>query len=141
MAHWAKIDDSNKVTQVTVGDNNDPNGDEGYQWLIDNLGGTWIKTSYNTYGGVHKAGGTPLRKNYAGVGYTYDPVRDAFIPPKPDDCEELNDETCTWITPQPFESWKFNTSEGVWEAPVAYPTDGKVYTWDESTLSWVEVAP
>lgn len=105
MAHWAKIDDNSIVTQVSVGDNNDSAGDEGYQWLIDNVGGTWIKTSYNTYGGVHKEGGTPLRKNYAGVGFLYDPVRDAFIPPKPQDYvnEEgktvtfvLNEDTCLW---------------------------------------------
>lgn len=71
MAHWAEIDEDNKVIRVLVGDNNDPNGDEGLQWLIDNLGGTWIKTSYN---------GT-IRFNFAGVGYTYDPIDDAFIAP------------------------------------------------------------
>jgi hypothetical protein len=97
MAHWAEIDETNKVLRVTVGDNNDTNGDEGYQWLIDNLGGTWIKTSYNTYGGVHKEGGTPLRKNFAGIGYTYDQQRDAFISPKPIVGEwELNEDTCLW---------------------------------------------
>ena len=106
MAHWAEIDENNIVVRVTVGDNNDPNGDEGYQWLIDNLGGTWIKTSYNTVGGIHKTGGVPFRKNYAGIGYIYDPVRDAFIPPKPSLEEsqvknrilewELNEETCLW---------------------------------------------
>jgi hypothetical protein len=108
MAHWAQIDENNLVINVTVGDNNEP--DEGYQWLIDNLGGTWLKTSYNTFGGVHKEGGTPLRKNYAGIGYTYDETRDAFIPPKPLDTItlpdgntyttngwELDEETCLWI--------------------------------------------
>jgi hypothetical protein len=103
MAHWAELDDNNYVIRVTVGNNNDP--DEGYQWLIDNVGGRWIKTSYNTIGGVHTLGGTPFRKNYAGAGYTYDPIRDAFIPPKPDDYvnEEgqtftfvLNEDTCNW---------------------------------------------
>ena len=94
MAHWAEIDSNNKVLRVTVGDNNTP--DEGYQWLIDNLGGRWIKTSYNTIGGVHSSGGTPLRKNYAGIGYTYDEVRDAFIPPKPEGNWALNEETCLW---------------------------------------------
>jgi len=74
MSHWAEIDNDNKVIRVTVGDNNDPAGDEGYQWLIDNLGGTWIKTSYNNN----------IRYNYAGVGYTYDEVADAFIAPMPD---------------------------------------------------------
>jgi len=83
MAHWAQIDENNIVINVSVGDNNDPNGDEGYQWLIDNVGGRFVKTSYNTIGGVHLLGGTPLRKNYAGIGYTYDEIRDAFIPPKP----------------------------------------------------------
>jgi len=73
MSHWAEIDETNKVIRVLVGDNNDLNGDEGYQWLLDNLGGTWIKTSYNA----------KIRYNYAGVGFTYDPVDDAFIAPIP----------------------------------------------------------
>ena len=99
MSHWAEIDNTNTVLRVLVGDNNDPAGDEGYQWLIDNLGGTWVKTSYNTYEGTHKLGGTPLRKNYAGIGMTYDSTRDAFIPPKPviEDKEfVLNEDTCLW---------------------------------------------
>lgn len=99
MAHWAQIDENSIVINVTVGDNSDPSGDEGYSWLIENIGGTWIKTSYNTKGGVHLEGGTPLRKNYAGIGYLYDPVRDAFIPPKPEvEGKEfiLNEETCLW---------------------------------------------
>lgn len=73
MSHWAELDETNTVLRVLVGDNNDPNGDEGYQWLLDNLGGTWVKTSYN---------GT-IRYNYAGIRYTYDPIDDAFIPPFP----------------------------------------------------------
>jgi hypothetical protein len=73
MSHWAELDNDNKVIRVTVGDNNDPNGDEGYQWLIDNLGGNWVKTSYNGN----------IRYNYAGIGYTYDLEADAFIAPKP----------------------------------------------------------
>ena len=99
MAHWAEIDENGIVLRVTVGSNDDP--DEGYQWLIDNLGGTWVKTSYNTIGGVHTLGGTPLRKNYAGVGYTYDSERDAFIPPKPEIEGEwvLNEDTCQWENP------------------------------------------
>ena len=84
MAHWAEINSNNIVIRVTVGSNDEP--DEGYQWLIDNLGGTWIKTSYNGN----------IRKNYAGVGYTYDEVRDAFIPPKPDGNFSLNESTCQW---------------------------------------------
>lgn len=76
MSHWAELDNNNKVIRVLVGDNNDPNGDEGYQWLIDNLGGTWIKTSYNALT-------NGFRYNYAGVGYNYDPEADAFISPRP----------------------------------------------------------
>jgi hypothetical protein len=79
MSSWAEIDENSKVIRVLVGDNNDPAGDEGYQWLIDNLGGTWIKTSYNGN----------IRFNYAGVGYTYDPIDDAFIPPIPCEHKEL----------------------------------------------------
>jgi hypothetical protein len=95
MAHWAEIDENGIVLRVTVGSNDD--ADEGYQWLIDNLGGTWVKTSYNTIGGVHTLGGTPLRKNYAGVGYTYDSERDAFIAPRPEDLDVvLNEDTCQW---------------------------------------------
>ena len=85
MAHWAEIDENNVVIRVTVGDNNEP--DEGYQWLIDNLGGTWVKTSYNAN----------IRKNYAGIGFIYDPVRDAFIAPKPEEGNwVLNEDTCKW---------------------------------------------
>jgi len=86
MAHWVEIDENNIVLRVTVGSNDEP--DEGYQWLLDNLGGTWIKTSYNGN----------IRKNFAGIGFTYDEERDAFIPPK-SNChieEMLNEETCLW---------------------------------------------
>ena len=89
MSHWAEIDNTNTVVRVLVGDNNDPNGDEGYQWLVDNLGGTWIKTSYNN----------KIRKNYAGVGFTYDAVRDAFIAPEPDNAIGFDEDTCQWIVP------------------------------------------
>jgi hypothetical protein len=89
MSHWAEIDNNNKVIRVLVGDNNDPTGDEGYQWLIDNLGGTWIQTSYNGN----------IRKNYAGVGYIYDSERDAFIAPEPIDAIGFDEDTCRWITP------------------------------------------
>jgi len=85
MSHWAEIDKDNKVIRVLVADNNDPAGDEGYQWLIDNLGGTWIKTSYNG----------SIRFNYAGIGYTYDEVRDGFIPLKCHD-EAILNEVCLW---------------------------------------------
>lgn len=86
MSHWAEIDSNNLVTRVLVGDNNDPNGDEGYQWLIDNLGGTWIKTSYNA----------KIRFNFAGIGYSYDEARDAFIAPKCHDEATLIESTCKW---------------------------------------------
>jgi hypothetical protein len=108
MSHWAEIDENNIVISVTVGDNNET--DEGYQWLIDNLGGRWIKTSYNTYGGVHylpdeqrdengnriPSGKPHLRYNYAAIGYTYDEQRDAFIRPKPEGEWVLNKTTCLW---------------------------------------------
>jgi len=90
MSHWAEIDNNNKVLRVLVGDNNDPAGDEGYQWLVNNLGGTWIKTSYNGN----------IRYNYAGIGYSYDAVRDAFIAPKPANAIGFNEDTCTWIVPK-----------------------------------------
>jgi hypothetical protein len=90
MSHFAEIDENNIVLRVLVGDNNDPAGDEGYKWFIDNLGGTWIKTSYNGN----------IRKNFAGIGYTYDELRDAFIAPEPEDAIGFDEETCQWITAQ-----------------------------------------
>jgi hypothetical protein len=99
MSHWAKINENNIVEYVCVGDNNDPAGDEGYQWLIDNIGGRWVKTSYNTFLGVHKEGGEPFRKNFASPDYIYDETRDAFIAPKPDENCILNEETCGWEYP------------------------------------------
>jgi hypothetical protein len=109
MSHWAELDETNKVIRVLVGDNNDPNGDEGYQWLIENLGGNWVKTSYNSN----------IRYNYAGIGYTYDPIDDAFIAPKP------------------FESWVLN-EKFLWVAPIEYPIDGNFYEWNEETGTWIE---
>ncbi len=90
MSHWAELDENNVVLRVLVGDNNDPNGDEGYQWLLDNLGGTWVKTSYNA----------TIRKNFAGIGYTYDETRDAFIAPEPENAIGFDEDTCTWIVPK-----------------------------------------
>jgi hypothetical protein len=89
MSHWAELDSNNIVLRVLTGDNNDPAGDEGYSWLIDNLGGTWLQTSYHGN----------IRYNYAGVGYSYDPVRDAFIAPEPDNAIGFDEETCQWIVP------------------------------------------
>jgi len=90
VSHFAEIDSENKVIRVLVGDNNDPAGDEGYQWLLDNLGGTWIKTSYNGN----------IRFNYAGIGYSYDEARDAFIAPEPEGNLGLDEATCQWIMPE-----------------------------------------
>lgn len=87
MSHWAELDNDNVVLRVVVGDNNDPNGDEGYKWLMDNLGGKWIQTSYNA----------KIRKNYAGIGYVYDQSRDAFIPPKCHETAVLDESTCLWV--------------------------------------------
>jgi hypothetical protein len=114
MAHFAKVNNG-MVEQVIVAE------PEFFQTFVDSSPGEWIQTSYNTHGGVHTLGGTPLRKNYAGIGYTYDRERDAFIPPKPYASWVLNDDTC------------------LWDAPVAMPDDGGVYQWDESTTSWVAV--
>jgi len=97
MSHWAEIDSNNKVLRVLVGDNNDPAGDEGYSWLVNNLGGTWIKTSYN-------AAINGFRKNYAGIGYVYDEQRDAFIPPKPDNATVFDEHKCQWIVSLPYEA-------------------------------------
>ena len=115
MSHFAQIDGNNIVTQVIVIEQDvvdtglfgDPN--------------SWIQTSYNTSGGIHLLGGTPLRKNYAGIGYTYDSTRDAFIPPKP------------------YNSWTLNETTCLWEAPIPMPDDGKMYSWDEETTSWTEI--
>jgi hypothetical protein len=120
MAHWAEIDENNIVLRVTVGDNENP--DEGYQWLIDNLGGTWVKTSYNTRGNVHLNGGTPFRKNYAGIGYVYDLERDAFIPPKVYPSWTLNEDTCLWDPP----------------VPMPEPSEKELYDWSEEELKWIK---
>jgi len=124
MAHFAEIDENNIVTRVlVVGDDQE---DRGQEFLADDLGlgGIWKKTSYNTQGGVHTLGGTPFRKNYAGIGYTFDATLDAFIPPKPYASWLLNEETCNW------------------NAPVEMPVEeGKFFVWDEDTTSWVEFVP
>ena len=114
MSHFAEIDwKTNKVLRVIVAEQGDINsgivGDAFH----------WVQTSYNTHGGVHSEGGYPLRKNYAGIGYTYDKVRDAFIPPQVAKGYVLNEETC------------------LWEPPIPYPSDGEKYEWDENNLEWV----
>ena len=99
MAHFARINDTDTVTEILVIP--DDQEHRGQEFLANDLGlgGTWIQTSYNTHGGQHSEGGTPLRKNYAGIGYTYDPARDAFIPPQPDPTWTLNEDTCLWEAP------------------------------------------
>jgi hypothetical protein len=123
MSHFAKVTDG-IVKQVIVAE------PEFFDTFRDSSPGVWIQTSYNTRGGVHYQPNSnipsedqskSLRKNYAGIGYTYDATRDAFIPPKP------------------FASWTLNDDTCLWEAPVAYPEDGKIYRWDEDVLNWIEV--
>ena len=115
MAHFARIENG-IVTQVNVIDED---------YFAENretrYTGQWVQTSYNTQGGVHLLGGTPLRKNYAGIGYVYDEVRDAFY------------------APQPYPSWTLNEDTCIWESPVPYPTDDKRYTWNEDNQEWTEV--
>ena len=110
MAHFAKVVDG-VVEQVIVADNK--------EWCQANLGGTWVQTSYNTQGNVHTLGGTPLHKNYAGVGYTWDGTG--------------------FAAPEPYPSWTLDTDSYLWQAPTPMPTDDKRYQWDEPTLSWVEI--
>ena len=114
MSHFAKVVDG-IVTQVIVAE------PEFFQTFVDSSPGEWIQTSYNTHGGQHRNGGTPLRKNYAGIGYSYDRTKDAFIPPKPYPSWVLNEDTCLWGAPTPM------------------PTDDKTYIWDETTTSWKEL--
>jgi hypothetical protein len=124
MAHYAFLDENNIVTEVIVGKNE---GEDGIDWQSQYSairGQVCKRTSYNTYGGVHSSGGTPFRKNYAGLGYMYDAIRDAFIPPKP------------------FNSWVLDEQTCLWNAPVAMPEDAgtgeppKRYQWDEVTTNW-----
>jgi len=120
MAHYAKVKDG-VVTQVIVAEV------DFFDTFVDSEPGQWIQTSYNTRGGVHYGqdgepdDGVALRKNYAGIGFTYDVDKDAFIPPKP------------------YDSWTLNETTCLWEAPVAYPDDGEMYKWDEETTLWIEV--
>jgi len=122
MAHFAQVNQNDIVTTVLVTDNNDPNGDEGHKWLVDTFGGTWIKTSYNTYNGAHNFGGTPLRGNFAQPGYWYIKDADIFLPPKP------------------YPSWIPFPEEYKWQAPIPKP-DGGLWKWNEETLGWIEGFP
>jgi len=128
MAHFAKLDKNNVVVFVTAGRDEDEHNE---QELTDRTGDVYKRTSYNTKGGVHynPITGQPsedqskaFRKNYAGIEYTYDETRDAFIPPKP------------------FNSWILDENTCLWNAPVVYPTDGKKYEWNEETLTWIEIS-
>lgn len=111
MAHFAKINENNIVTQVIVAKKD----------FIDIIEGEWVQTSYNTYGGKHLLGGTPLRYNYAGIGYIYNREYDAFH------------------APQPYNSWILNKETFIWEPPIPYPTDGKMYNWNEKIINWEEI--
>ena len=121
MAHFAKLGSGNIVTQVEVVSNDVALTEQAGIDFLNNLYKTndiWLKTSYNTRGGVHLLDGTPFRKNYAGIGYTYDEARDAFISPKP------------------YASWTLNEDSCFWKPPVAYPTDGHIYSWNETNQNW-----
>ena len=111
MAHYAKVK-TGLVVQVIVAE------EDFFDTFLDTSPGAWLQTSYNTHGGVHSDGGTPLRGNYAGVGHVYDSTNDVFYEPKP------------------YASWTLNESTWLWEAPTAYPDDGELYEWNESTTSW-----
>jgi len=115
MSHFAKLDENNVVVFVTVGRQKD-NGKE--IELSTRTGDVYKQTSYNTRGGVHLLGGTPFRKNFAGIGFVYDESQDAFIPPKP------------------YASWVLNKNTCLWQAPVPYPDDDQVYEWNEEAASW-----
>jgi hypothetical protein len=161
MAHFAEIDENNIVVRVIVAE----------QEFIDSgaVGdpSKWIQTSYNTRGGVHLLGGIPFRKNYAGNGMIWDPIRDAFYSPKPSDKFTFDEETCLWmpppkpendnrryvwnlkldmwellINPKPYESWIWNEETYYWNPPVPYPEDYSdseepKYDWDEDNMQWV----
>ena len=116
MGHFAKVVDG-KVTQVIVAEQ------EFFNTFVDTSPGTWLQTSYNTIGGQHTQGGTPLRGNYAGIGYTYDHTNDVFY------------------APQPFPSWTISAPTWTWTAPTPMPTEGGPYRWDEPTLTWIAVPP
>jgi hypothetical protein len=121
MAHYAFLNENNIVTEVIVGKDEGENGIDWEQHYGEFRGQTCKRTSYNTLGGVHSNGGTAYRKNYAGIGYTYDSTRDAFISTKP------------------YASWTLNETTFGWEAPTPMPTDDKRYSWDEETTSWIEM--
>ena len=113
MGHYAKV--SNGIVEKVIVAEADF-----FDTFVDSSAGQWLQTSYNTHAGVHSNGGTPLRKNYAGIGYTYDTTRDAFY------------------APQPYPSWTLNDDSCLWEAPTAMPDDENTYRWDEQSLTWLQ---
>ena len=113
MSHYAKVNNG-IVVNVIVAE------EDFFKTFVDSSPGEWIQTSYNTLGNKHLLGGTPLRGNYAGIGYIYDRTNDVFY------------------APQPYPSWTLSNQTWLWESPIPYPSDGKAYTWNEQTLSWVE---
>lgn len=123
MAHYAFLDDNNTVTEVIVGKDEGEDGVDWEQHYGAFRGQVCKRTSYNTNGGIHSNGGIPLRKNYAGIGFTYDAGRDAFI------------------SPQPYPSWVLNEESCQWKAPLPNPDDGQLYQWDEDAGDWAMVAP
>ena len=120
MAYYAFLDENNIVTEVIAGKDEGEDGIDWEVWYGDFRGQVCKRTSYNTRGNVHTNGGTPFRKNYAGIGYTYRSDIDAFT------------------APQPYASWTLN-EDAQWQAPTAMPTDDKMYSWDEATTSWIEI--
>ena len=125
MAHYAFLDENNIVTEVIVGRDEDDTASgviDWEQWYGDFRGQVCKRTSYNTYGGQHKFGGTPYRKNYAGIGFIYDSQLDAFIPPKP------------------YDSWVLDNDKCLWNAPIPYPIDGGPYRWSEDLHEWIEIS-
>lgn len=121
MAHYAFLDENNIVTEVIPGKDEGEDGIDWEQWYGDFRGQVCKRTSYNTVANTHTNSGTPYRGNYAGIGYTYDYERDAFIPQKA------------------YASWVLNEETFLWQPPISYPADGKIYLWNETTTSWVEV--
>lgn len=121
MAHFARINENNIVTEVVVVPDEQEHRGNDFLSVDLGLGGEWLQTSYNTQSGIHLDGGVPFRKNFAGIGFAYDETRDAFIPPTP------------------YASWVLDENTCLWESPIPHPSDGKDYYWDEENIAWVEI--
>jgi hypothetical protein len=120
MGHYAFLDENNIVTEVITGKDEGVDGIDWEEWYGNFRGQLCKRTSYNTSGDIHLLGGTPYRKNYAGIGYTYDESRDAFVPPKP------------------YSSWILNESTCFWDPPIPYPNDSNIYDWNEEAQQWIQ---